>query len=152
MTCPRCRTPYEDSRGRCPRCGATNRKAHGTYQTSTVLISSGGSDRVYRSVEEVPPPAGRVEPDDEPVHPDPMPRDVPRFEVRDAATKHPFQQRIETLTAAVHEMGAGGVPAFVIDDRVMIPGAQPHDLFEKVMNKLGVESVESPDDAAGASA
>lgn len=56
MTCPRCRTPYEDSRGRCPRCGATNRKAHGTYQTSTVLISSGGSDRVYRSVEEVPAP------------------------------------------------------------------------------------------------
>jgi hypothetical protein len=27
----------------------------GTFQTSTVLISSGGSDLVYRSVDEVPP-------------------------------------------------------------------------------------------------
>jgi len=56
MTCPRCRTPFEDSRGRCPNCGAVNRKARGTYQTSTVLISAGGSERVYRSVEEVPAP------------------------------------------------------------------------------------------------
>ena len=28
---------------------------------------------------------------------------------------------------------------FVIDDRVMIPGAQPHELFERVMEKLGIE-------------
>jgi predicted DsbA family dithiol-disulfide isomerase len=34
------------------------------------------------------------------------------------------------------QMGAGGVPAFVVDDRVLIPGAQPHELFEKVMAKL----------------
>ncbi len=54
MTCPRCRSAYEDSREKCPRCGASNRKVRGTYQTSTVLISSGGSDRVFRSVEEVP--------------------------------------------------------------------------------------------------
>ena len=56
MTCPRCRTPFEDSRGRCPNCGAANRKAHGTFQTSTVLISAGGSERIYRSVDEVPAP------------------------------------------------------------------------------------------------
>jgi hypothetical protein len=56
MTCPRCRSSYEDSRVRCPRCGAANRRVKGTYQTSTVLISSGGSDRVYRSVDEVPAP------------------------------------------------------------------------------------------------
>lgn len=54
MNCPRCRTPYEDSLGKCPRCGAENRKARGTYQISTVLISAQGSDRVFRSVEEVP--------------------------------------------------------------------------------------------------
>ena len=54
MTCPRCRTPYQDSRAKCPRCGAANRNARGTYQTSTVLISTGGSERVFRSVDEVP--------------------------------------------------------------------------------------------------
>jgi predicted DsbA family dithiol-disulfide isomerase len=59
-------------------------------------------------------------------------------EVRDVARSHPYQQRIEASTAAVHEMGAGGVPAFVIDDRVLIPGAQPHELFERVMEKLEI--------------
>jgi hypothetical protein len=55
MTCARCRTPFEDSSARCPRCGADNRNARGTYQTSTVLISIRGSERVFRSVDEVPP-------------------------------------------------------------------------------------------------
>ena len=58
-------------------------------------------------------------------------------EVRDVATTHPFQDRIDASTAAVMEMGAGGVPAFVVDDRVLIPGAQPHELFERVLEKLG---------------
>jgi predicted DsbA family dithiol-disulfide isomerase len=57
--------------------------------------------------------------------------------VRDAATGFPFQDRIEASTAAVMQMGAGGVPAFVVDERVLIPGAQPHELFVKVMDKLG---------------
>jgi predicted DsbA family dithiol-disulfide isomerase len=37
-------------------------------------------------------------------------------------------------------MGAGGVPAWVIDERVLIPGAQPHELFERVLVKLGYEA------------
>jgi predicted DsbA family dithiol-disulfide isomerase len=61
-----------------------------------------------------------------------------RDEVIEAATNHPFQDRIEGSTAAVFEMGAGGVPAFAIDDKVLIPGAQPHELFEKVMVRLGI--------------
>jgi predicted DsbA family dithiol-disulfide isomerase len=58
-------------------------------------------------------------------------------EVVSAATTHPYQDRIQASTAAVHEIGGNGVPAFVIADRVLIPGAQPHELFEKVMEKLG---------------
>jgi len=56
MTCSRCRTRYEDSGTSCPRCGALNRKASGTFQVSTVLISTGVRDHIYRSVDEVPPP------------------------------------------------------------------------------------------------
>jgi predicted DsbA family dithiol-disulfide isomerase len=63
-----------------------------------------------------------------------------RDEVVDAATTHPYQDRIQGSTAAVFEMGGGGVPAFAIDDKVLIPGAQPHSLFEKVMQKLSYES------------
>ena len=40
-------------------------------------------------------------------------------------------------TVQAQEMGAGGVPAWVVDGRVLIPGAQPHELFERVLEKLG---------------
>lgn len=57
------------------------------------------------------------------------------------------QQRLDRVhhnTAEVTELGATGVPAFVIDERVLIPGAQPHDLFARVLEKLGHEPVGSP--------
>jgi predicted DsbA family dithiol-disulfide isomerase len=60
-----------------------------------------------------------------------------RDQVVEVATTFPYQQVVEASTAAVFEMGANGVPAFVVDDRVLIPGAQPHELFERVMSRLG---------------
>jgi hypothetical protein len=39
---------------RCPHCGLRNPAGSGTFQVSAVLISTSGSDRVYRSVDEVP--------------------------------------------------------------------------------------------------
>jgi hypothetical protein len=54
MTCKRCRKGFEEDASRCPHCGQPNPGNSGVFQTSTVLISSGGSDLVYRSVEEVP--------------------------------------------------------------------------------------------------
>jgi len=54
MKCTRCRKPYGEDESRCPHCGEPNRQFNGVYQTSTVLISSAGSDLVYRSVEDVP--------------------------------------------------------------------------------------------------
>jgi predicted DsbA family dithiol-disulfide isomerase len=60
-------------------------------------------------------------------------------EARDAIATLRYQERIEQSTASVLEMGAGGVPAWVVDDRLLIPGAQPHELFERVMHKLGYE-------------
>jgi predicted DsbA family dithiol-disulfide isomerase len=69
-------------------------------------------------------------------------------EVREVARTHPYQDRIQASTQAVMEAGANGVPAFVVADRVLIPGAQPHSLFEKVMQKLEIESVDSTDAGA----
>jgi predicted DsbA family dithiol-disulfide isomerase len=57
-------------------------------------------------------------------------------EVREVAVTHPYQGHVQASTQAVLEMGGNGVPAFVVDDRALIPGAQPHSLFEKVMEKL----------------
>jgi hypothetical protein len=53
-TCSRCGGEFKAAAPRCPGCGTRNPAAAGLYQTSSVLISTGGSDRVYRSVEEVP--------------------------------------------------------------------------------------------------
>jgi predicted DsbA family dithiol-disulfide isomerase len=58
-------------------------------------------------------------------------------EIRDVVASGRYEDRIRASTAAVLEMGAGGVPAFVVDDRLLIPGAQPHDLFARVLEKLG---------------
>jgi hypothetical protein len=54
MTCPRCHKEFDAGTASCPYCGARNGAASGVFQTSTVLISTEGADRVYRSVQEVP--------------------------------------------------------------------------------------------------
>jgi predicted DsbA family dithiol-disulfide isomerase len=69
---------------------------------------------------------------------------LPRDDVVEAATAKPYEDRIRASTSAVAEMGAGGVPAFVVADQVLIPGAQPHELFEKVMVKLGFDAPSPP--------
>jgi len=54
MKCKRCRKPFDEEELQCPHCGEPHPDSTGLYQTSTVLISAGGNDLVYRSVEEVP--------------------------------------------------------------------------------------------------
>jgi hypothetical protein len=54
MKCKQCRKTLAEEDAACPHCGAPNPAAKGMYQSSTVLISAGGADLVYRSVEEVP--------------------------------------------------------------------------------------------------
>src|ERR1700684_3456987 len=54
MTCARCRKKIADEAARCPYCGEANRVGSGVIQTFIVLISSGGSERIYRTLEEVP--------------------------------------------------------------------------------------------------
>ncbi len=58
-------------------------------------------------------------------------------EIRAALASPAFAQRIALATEAVTEIGAGGVPAFVIDRRLLVPGAQPHEVFERILERLG---------------
>ncbi len=48
-----------------------------------------------------------------------------------------YLPRIEASTRNAMNVGAGGVPAWAIDKRVLIPGAQPHDVFTQVLERLG---------------
>ncbi len=54
MNCARCRKKYAPEASQCPYCGEPNPQASGVMQTSVVLISAGGEDHVYRTVQEVP--------------------------------------------------------------------------------------------------
>jgi hypothetical protein len=54
MNCPQCRQEVAAGAAACPHCGARTGGKSGFFQTSTVLISTGRADRVYRSVDEVP--------------------------------------------------------------------------------------------------
>jgi hypothetical protein len=54
MTCAHCRKKFAEQTTRCPHCGEASGEGSGVVQTSVVLISSGGNDLIYRTVEEVP--------------------------------------------------------------------------------------------------
>lgn len=54
IACTHCGKKFAEEQPVCPHCGRPNPGATGVFQTSTVMISTGGADQVYRSVEEVP--------------------------------------------------------------------------------------------------
>jgi hypothetical protein len=54
MKCRRCRGKFEESLAACPHCGLANPAMPEVLRTSTVFISASGTDRVFRSFEEVP--------------------------------------------------------------------------------------------------
>src|SRR5580692_5793467 len=60
MNCRQCGKKFDASEGSCPHCGAVRAAAKsGVMKSSTILISAGGTDAVYRSVKEVPAPLRR---------------------------------------------------------------------------------------------
>jgi predicted DsbA family dithiol-disulfide isomerase len=46
---------------------------------------------------------------------------------------------IEQETRAAVGMGVTGVPGWLVDERLLVPGAQPHEVFERVLTRLGHE-------------
>jgi len=62
-------------------------------------------------------------------------------EIRDTFRDGPYGERIQEQTEAAIEIGAGGVPAWLIDGRALVPGAQPHETFDRVLERLGHSTV-----------
>ena len=58
MTCRRCQRRFADeTNGVCPHCGERNPAiTSGILKTSTIVISAGATDAVYRSISDVPDP------------------------------------------------------------------------------------------------
>jgi len=58
-------------------------------------------------------------------------------EVREVLAGDRYAELVTLSTQGALEAGATGVPAFAVDNRILIPGAQPEELFEQVMDRLG---------------
>jgi predicted DsbA family dithiol-disulfide isomerase len=64
-------------------------------------------------------------------------------EIARAVHDQPYLERVLAETREALELGAGGVPAWVVDERLLVPGAQPRDVFARVMEQLGYPPLES---------
>jgi predicted DsbA family dithiol-disulfide isomerase len=58
-------------------------------------------------------------------------------EIRSALEDPAYVSRIEEQTTLAVQLGAGGVPAWIIDERALVPGAQPHEVFDQALERLG---------------
>lgn len=48
-----------------------------------------------------------------------------------------YASRIVDSTGEAHRREVTGVPAWLIDNRLLVMGAQPHEEFESILRKLG---------------
>jgi predicted DsbA family dithiol-disulfide isomerase len=57
-------------------------------------------------------------------------------EVDGVLTSDAYADRVQASTVEAQSLGITGIPAFVLDGRLLILGAQPRDVFEKAFAKL----------------
>jgi predicted DsbA family dithiol-disulfide isomerase len=58
-------------------------------------------------------------------------------EVREVLAGDQYGDLVTLSTQGALDAGATGVPAFAVDSRILIPGAQPEEVFERVLERLG---------------
>lgn len=62
---------------------------------------------------------------------------IPPDEIEEAIEDGRYRERIYSTSGVAQELGFGGVPAWLIDDKLAVSGAQPHEVFQKGMSRLG---------------
>ncbi len=67
-------------------------------------------------------------------------------EVDDVLAGDAFRDRVQGLTAQAHAIGVTGVPAFLLDRRLLVLGAQPRDVFERAFAQVEAARSETPPD------
>ena len=61
---------------------------------------------------------------------------LPVDEVEDVLAGNRYRDRVASSTREAYAMGANAVPAFVLDRRVLVLGAQPDEVFERAFAQL----------------
>lgn len=62
--------------------------------------------------------------------------DLPPGEVERVLTTDAYRDRVHGLTAQAQSIGVTGIPAFLLDRRLIVPGAQPREVFEQAFAQL----------------
>jgi predicted DsbA family dithiol-disulfide isomerase len=58
-------------------------------------------------------------------------------EIVDVLHDQRYLDGIEEQTRGAIGLGVSGVPAWVIDQRLLVPGAQPHEVFTRALEQAG---------------
>ena len=61
---------------------------------------------------------------------------LPADDVEEVLSGERYRDRIEGSTAQAVSIGANAVPAFLLDRRLLVLGAQPEELFEQAFERL----------------
>jgi predicted DsbA family dithiol-disulfide isomerase len=61
---------------------------------------------------------------------------LPADDVEDVLAGNRYRDRVEESTREAHGLGANAVPAFVLDRRLLVLGAQPDEVFDRAFAQL----------------
>jgi predicted DsbA family dithiol-disulfide isomerase len=63
-----------------------------------------------------------------------------REEAAAALADRRYAERVDASTAQAQQAGIHAIPAFVLDGRLLLLGAQPHETFERALDQVGESS------------
>jgi predicted DsbA family dithiol-disulfide isomerase len=63
-------------------------------------------------------------------------QDLPADDVERVLAGDEYRDRVHASTNQAVSVGVTGVPAWVIDGKVLVPGAQPREVFDRVFEQL----------------
>jgi predicted DsbA family dithiol-disulfide isomerase len=61
---------------------------------------------------------------------------VDRDQARELLTSNEFKERVEEDQNLAHQLGANGVPFYVVDMKFAISGAQPQEVFDRIFSEI----------------
>jgi predicted DsbA family dithiol-disulfide isomerase len=66
--------------------------------------------------------------------------DLPADDVERVLSTDEYRDRVHASTAQAQSIGVNGIPAWVLDGRMLIPGAQPREVFAGAFAQLSPPS------------
>jgi predicted DsbA family dithiol-disulfide isomerase len=61
---------------------------------------------------------------------------LPADDVERVLAGDDYRERVEQSTQSAVSLGVGGVPGWLLDERLLVQGAQPREVFEQALTRL----------------